>query len=206
MRSRKILSIMALATFAMHAHAQQLGLPVGIDAAPMDAGSLVASTAIVLSDDVNTYGGGALFNITESIAVSGDVGLIDFSGLNMGFALQGGGMYRLPDFPDVPIDFAVRGALGYATVSDDTDVDITSIAVMGLASYTIDDMFSVYGILGLAHARAKFSFGRFSVTETETEPAIGVGGLFTFMPEASVFAEIMHIDDTFFGFGGKFAF
>jgi len=210
MRLLKITSVLAMSMFAMVAHAQQFGIPVATDASPVMPGTFDASGGFVFGDDVNFYGGRFNYNTTEELSVFGDLGLIDIDDLDMGFGLQGGVLYRLPEIQDMPFDFGVRGTLGYGAVSDDLDVDYLTFSVMGLASFTIDEMFSVYGVLGLAYVRQEVSGRiegfRVSVTDSDMEPAIGVGVLANFTPEIAAYAEFLHVDDGWFGLGAKFYF
>ncbi len=210
MRVSKIAGIMMIGLMASYAHGQQIGLPVATDASRVVGGTFDVSGGIVLGDDVNFYGGRFNFNVTDELSVFGDLGLIDIDRLDMGYGAQGGVLFRLPEFPDIPLDFGVRGTLGYGMVSDDFDVDYLTLSALGLASYTIDEMFSVYGVLGLAYVRQEIS-GRvegFSVsaTDSETDPAIGVGVQVKFMPEMSAYVEFIHIDDPWIGLGAKFKF
>ncbi len=206
MKITKIICSVLITLGAVNSYAQLLGLPVATDATPVQRGTFAGSAGLVLSDDINSYGGRFEFNVDESITVFGDLGIVDIDGFDAGFGIQGGGLYRFHDIADLPLDFGVRGTLGYATVSDTVDVDILSLSVMGLVSYSIDDMISVYGFLGISHARVEISINGFSFSDSDTEPAIGGGVMLSFNPQFSAYAELGIIDDTFIGIGGKFSF
>ncbi len=206
MKVRILAGIMMMGLMATYAHGQQFGVPVATDASPAVGGSFSASGGIVLGDNINLYGGRFTFNMTDELSLFGDAGLVDADNLDMGFGVQGGALFRLPEFPDIPLDFGVRGTFSYGTISDDVDLDFMALNVMGLASYTIDEMFSVYGVLGLAYIRTEVSFRGFSSTDSDTEPAIGVGVLANFTPEISAYAEFIHIDDPWIGIGAMFRF
>ncbi len=206
MKVRILAGIMMMGLMATYAHGQQFGVPVATDASPAVGGSFSASGGIVLGDNVNLYGGRFTFNMTDELSLFGDAGLVDADNLDMGFGVQGGALFRLPEFPDIPLDFGVRGTFSYGTISDDVDLDFMALNVMGLASFTIDEMFSVYGVLGLAYIRTEVSFRGFSSTDSDTEPAIGVGVLANFTPEISAYAEFIHIDDPWIGIGAMFRF
>ncbi len=206
MKVRILAGIMMMGLMATYAHGQQFGVPVATDASPAVGGSFSASGGIVLGDNVNLYGGRFTFNMTDELSLFGDAGLVDADNLDMGFGVQGGALFRLPEFPDIPLGFGVRGTFSYGTISDDVDLDFMALNVMGLASFTIDEMFSVYGVLGLAYIRTEVSFRGFSSTDSDTEPAIGVGVLANFTPEISAYAEFIHIDDPWIGIGAMFRF
>ncbi len=206
MKVRILAGIMMMGLMATYAHGQQFGVPVATDASPAVGGSFSASGGIVLGDNINLYGGRFTFNMTDELSLFGDAGLVDADNLDMGFGVQGGALFRLPEFPDIPLGFGVRGTFSYGTISDDVDLDFMALNVMGLASYTIDEMFSVYGVLGLAYIRTEVSFRGFSSTDSDTEPAIGVGVLANFTPEISAYAEFIHIDDPWIGIGAMFRF
>lgn len=206
MKVRILAGIMMMGLMATYAHGQQFGVPVATDASPAVGGSFSASGGIVLGDNINLYGGRFTFNMTDELSLFGDAGLVDADNLDMGFGVQGGALFRLPEFPDIPLDFGVRGTFSYGTISDDVDLDFMALNVMGLASFTIDEMFSVYGVLGLAYIRTEVSFRGFSSTDSDTEPAIGVGVLANFTPEISAYAEFIHIDDPWIGIGAMFRF
>lgn len=206
MKVRILAGIMMMGLMATYAHGQQFGVPVATDASPAVGGSFSASGGIVLGDNINLYGGRFTFNMTDELSLFGDAGLVDADNLDMGFGVQGGALFRLPEFPDIPLGFGVRGTFSYGTISDDVDLDFMALNVMGLASFTIDEMFSVYGVLGLAYIRTEVSFRGFSSTDSDTEPAIGVGVLANFTPEISAYAEFIHIDDPWIGIGAMFRF
>ena len=211
MKVKKLAGIMMVGLMATYAHGQQFGVPIATDASPALAGTFDVSGGIVLGkyerSDINLYGGRFTFNLTDELSLFGDAGLVDPDWWDMGFGVQGGALFRLPEFPDVPMDFGVRGTLGYSKNSRSrADLDVITINAAGLASYTIDDMFSVYGVLGLAYIRAEVSEGRFSSSNSETEPVVGVGVLANFTPELSAYAEFVHIESAWIGLGGKFRF
>lgn len=206
MKVVKLAGIVLLGTMVSFAHGQQFGVPVATDASRVLAGTFDVSGGLVLGDDINLYGGRLTYNLTDELSLFGDLGLIDADNLDMGFGGQGGALLRLPNLPDVPMDFGVRGTLGFGTISDDVDIDFLSVSALGLASYTIDETFSVYGVAGLAYIRSKVSFNGFSSTDSDTEPAVGVGVTASFTPELSAYAEFIHIDDPWIGVGAKFEF
>ncbi len=190
------------------AQAQLTGLPIGTDAAPGHFEEMSAGGHIVIGENFNLFGGRFSYRLYDQIKLFGDVGLADPDRGDMGYGLQAGALYSLPPIPEIPFDVALRGTLGYASLDQrfggrKFSISITGINVGGLGSYRIDDMFAVYGYLGLAINRFSGSGG---VSSTETDPAIGVGGQVDLTPQIALFGEIMHIDDAWFGLGGRFNF
>lgn len=188
--------------------AQLTGLPIGTDAAPGHFEDMSVSGHIVIGENFNLFGGRFSYRLYDQIKLFGGLGLADPDRGDMGYGLQGGVLYSLPPIPELPFDVALRGTLGYASLDQrfggrKFSISITGINVGGLASYRIDDMFAVYGYLGLAMNRFSGSGG---VSSTETDPAIGVGAQIDLSPQISLFGEVMHIDDAWFGFGGRFNF
>lgn len=206
MKTFKLLSVIIMSLMAVHAHGQQFGVPIATDAATLTSGMMNVSGGLVIGDDINLYGGRFAYNLAHDFSLFGDLGLIDADKLDMGVGAQVGGLFLLPGIVGVPLDFGARGTLGYGRISDDADLDIFSLTGMGVASYAIDDMFSVYGVLGLAFIRTKVSFGGSSSTDSDVEPAIGVGLLVNITPEISAYAELLHIDDPWIGIGAGFTF
>ena len=206
MRLCRIVSMIVVGLVATYAHGQQFGVPVATDAASVTGGTMEVSGGLVLGDDINLYGGRFTYHLAHDFSLFGDLGLVDVDKLDMGFGAQIGGLFLLPGIVGVPLDFGVRGTLGYGMVSDDFDLDFLSFSAMGIASYTIDEMFSVYGVLGFAYIREEISFGGSSSTDSDTEPAIGVGALVNFVPELSAYIELIHIDDPWIGLGAAFRF
>ncbi len=187
--------------------AQFYGLPVGTEAAEGHFEDMSASGGIVIGEHFNLYGGRFSYRLYDQVKLFGDLGGIDPDRGDMGYGLQAGVLYTLPPLPDLPFDWAVRGTLSYASLDqrfrgDKLSVDIIGLTLGGLGSYRIDPMFAVYGYLGLAYNR--FSVSGFS--STETDPAIGVGGQVDLTPQFSLYGELMHVDDAWFGFGGRFNF
>lgn len=204
MHVKRTLAILSACFMAAQAHAQVLGLPVASDAAPGMAGDMAVSGGIVLGDDLNLYGGRFSFNALDELVVFGDIGAVDPDHGDTGWGIQGGAQYSL-DIPDFPADVALRGTAGYASLDQGrgpfkVDIDIWTVTGGAVISHQIDEMFTVYGLLGLAYSRVSAS----GFSDSEVDPAAGVGVLLSFTPELSAYAEFMHIDDPWFGLGLRF--
>lgn len=204
MHTRHFLAMLTACFMASQAHAQLLGLPVADDAAPGMAGDMALSGGIVLGDDINLYGGRFSFDALDQLTVFGDLGAVDPDRGDTGFGIQGGGLFSLR-IPDFPADVALRGTAGYANIDQGSgrrsvDIDIWTVTGAGVVSHPINEMFSVYGVLGVAYTR----FSTSGHSDSEFDPALGIGALLSATPELSFYAEFMHIDDPWIGIGGRF--
>lgn len=203
---KKWIIVLVVSMLAVSAMAQLAGLPIAGGAAAPGAGLLRASGGVVLGDDFNLYGGRLTFAPIQALALFGDAGAIDPDGADMGWAVQGGGLFTLP--LGLPVDVALRGALGVAKFDLDAGGDITTMTVNGgvLVSKTFD-MFTPYGFLGVNYADTEADVpGLAKVTDDETDLAVAGGVNIALNDQLSLYAEIAHIDDTFFGFGAGFTF
>lgn len=215
---KKLVFIIAICAVGLTGKAQMLGLPVAEDAASKPQGLLRASGGFVIGDDINLYGGRLTYGLAPELTVFGDFGLVDPDRGDTGWGVQAGGLMPLP-VADLPFDLAARGTLGYASLDQEfrvrgwdpewphqprrvkVDVDILTVNVGALASKPIERI-TVYGYLGLSYARLDVD----GHTDSETDPALGGGVLFPVNPQFSLYAELMHIDDPWFGIGARFGF
>ncbi|MGD9612839.1 MAG: outer membrane protein [Kiritimatiellia bacterium] len=202
-----LIGLMVLAC-AGSALAQLAGLPIaGGAAAP--AGRLQGSGGVVLGDDFNTYGVRVAYAPIEGLAVFGDAGLLDPDEGDMGWAIQGGGLFVLP--VDLPVDVGVRGTIGYGGFDFDeagVEGDATLLTLNGgvLASKTVD-RFTPYAFVGVNYADTEVDVeGYGDESEDETDLAIAAGTTFALNEQLSFYGEIAHIDDVFFGLGARYAF
>ncbi|HAL92865.1 MAG TPA: hypothetical protein DCM68_07575 [Verrucomicrobia bacterium] len=202
------MAILVVLMFAVPAMGQLGGMPIASDAATPDVGQLRGLAGVVIGDDANIYGGRLSFAPVQGLTVFGDLGAIDFDahGIDLGWAVQGGGLFTLP--VKLPVDLALRGTLGMAMAEGD-GADITWTTLNGgvLASKKIE-MLTPYGFLGLNYGKyeveAKHGGGDYD--DDETDLALGGGVLFSMNEQISFYGEIGHVDDVFFGVGGRFAF
>lgn len=201
---KKWMAILLAATFAVPAMAQLAGLPIA-GGAVAPAGKMQASAGVVVGDDFNTYGVRGSFAPIEGLGLFGDAGLLDPDGGDMGWAVQGGGLFVLP--LGLPVDLGLRGALGFGGY-DVHGGDATLFTLNGglLASKTIEQ-FTPYAFAGLNYFKWEVDVDHFgSVDDDETDLAIAGGVSFALTEQISIYGEIAHIDDVFFGFGGRFGF
>lgn len=202
-----LLVLMAL-TFAVPAMAQLAGLPIA-GGAEAPAGVLQGSGGLVLGDDFSLYGIRGTFAPIDGLSVFADAGVLDPDEGDMGWAIQGGGLFVLP--LNLPVDVGLRGALGFGGFdadARDSDVTVTlmTLNVGVLASKKID-MLTPYAFIGVNYADTKVDIkGYGDASEDETDPAIAAGVVFALNDQISFYGEIAHIDDLFFGIGGRVAF
>lgn len=194
---------------AVPALAQISGLPIASGADSMDAGALRASGGIVLGDDFNLYGVRGTFAPIQGLAVFGDAGVLDPDAGDMGWAVQGGGLFTLP--VDLPVDLAVRGAVGFGGFDADVpgvDASATIMTLNGgvVASKKIE-MFTPYAFAGLNYAKTKVDVdGAGDATDDETDLAVAGGAVFAVNDQISIYGEIAYIDDLFIAGGVRVNF
>ena len=209
-----IFVLLVVLFFAVQANAQMAGLPIAGSAVPLEAEMKRVSAGFVIGDDYNMFGGRFSYGLANDISVFGDFGMVDPDGGDAGWGIQIGGLYGIP-VGNLPFDFAARGTFGYASLdqkfrvfdpstettrSQTFSTDIITSNIGALASTDVD-MITLYGYLGFNYFR--ISNGG---SDSEIDPAIGGGALFHATEQASIYLELMHIDDLWLGFGLRYAF
>lgn len=194
------IAVTLMVVITQMARGQGLGLPIAEVAAPSDAGLSRATVGVVAGDDVSVYGARASYGLPNVIAtLFGDIGVVDFQGLDYGASIQIGGQCALN--VAVPVDLALRGSL-FTTIAG--DVDIAGVALTGLVSGQVIQIpiLSVYGGLGVAQTRWNADA---DITDWEDHDEINVtltaGGIVKLSPTLSFYAEVSHVDDAFLGAG-----
>lgn len=205
---RKWIVVLVVLAFAVPAMAQFVGLPIAGGAAAPAAGKLSVSGGAVLGDDINLYGGRLTFAPIEGLALFGDVGALDPDDgvMDMGWGVQGGALFTLP--LGLPVDVALRGSAGLGKVDIKGGGDVTMRCLNGgaLVSKTFD-MLTPYGFAGLSYSDSEADIhGLGKVKDDETDLML-VGGVdLALNDQLSLYAEIAHIDDTYFGIGARLNF
>ena len=201
-RAVVILAVLALAVPAL---AQFGGLPIAGGADGMKAGGLRGSGGLVLGDDFNLYGVRGTFALMEGLAVFGDAGVIDPDIGDMGWALQGGGLFMLP--LGLPVDVGVRGTVGLAGYDfDGGSASFKNLNGGVLASKKIE-MFTPYAFMGLNYVKATLDLDHLSdVDDDETDLALAGGAAISLNEQISFYGEIAYIDDPFFAAGMRLDF
>jgi hypothetical protein len=148
----------------------------------------------------------ATFAPIEGLALFGDAGALDPDEGDMGWAIQGGGLFTLP--LGLPVDVGLRGSLGFAGYDGDGG-DVTYMDIMGgiLVSMTIEQL-TPYAFLGFNYMdyEVKMSGHHGKVSDDETDAVLAAGVEFAINEQFSLYGEVAHIDDPFFGFGGRIRF
>jgi len=193
---------------AFPAMAQLAGLPIA-GGAEAPAGVLQGSGGLVLGDDFNVYGVRGTFAPVEGLALFGDAGALDPDEGDMGWAIQGGGLFVLP--LDLPVDLGLRGAIGFGGFDIDeagVDASATLMTLNGgvLASKKIE-MITPYAFAGINYADTTVDIeGYGEESEDETDLAVAAGVAFSLSEQIAFYGEIAHIDDVFFGLGARVTF
>lgn len=201
---KKGMMVLVVLAFAVPALAQFAGLPIA-GGAVAPAGLMQGSGGVVIGDDFNVYGVRGTFAPIEGLALFGDVGALDPDEGDMGWAVQGGGLFVLP--LDLPVDVGLRGAAGLGGYDlDGGDATVLDLNAGVLASKTIEQ-FTPYAFVGLNYFKWEVDVDHGGeVDDDETDLAIAGGASFAVNETFSLYAEIAHIDDLFFGLGGRIAF
>ncbi len=211
---KTIVVLLVVLFFAAPANAQMAGLPIADSAVPLEAEMKRVGAGFVIGDDFNMFGGRFSYGLADDISVFGDFGVVDPDSGDAGWGIQIGGLYGIPT-GNSPLDLAARGTFGYAsldqkfrvfdpstgtTTSQTFSIDIITSNIGALVSTDID-MMTLYGYLGFNYSR--ISNGG---SDSEIDPAVGGGALFHASERVSIYAELMHIDDIWLGFGLRYAF
>lgn len=187
------------------AQAQLAGVPIagGVEAIPSLQARL--GGGVVWGDDYNLYGVRGDLGLVENLSLFADVGLIDPDDGSTDLALQGGGWFTLP--VDMPLDVAVRGALGKTRFSvKGGSVHLLTYNVGVVASKQIGILIP-YTFFGVNHAKERIRIkehGR--ATERDTDLAVAAGLSLDINRRITVYAELSHVDDGQVSFGGRYTF
>ncbi len=184
---------------AFGVQAQGVGLQVGDTADARAAGQFQVTPGAVFGDDVSFYGLRESYSVFDELRVFLDLGAINAKDSDVDFGAQVGALACLPS-EDLICDLGLRTAIYYIN----TDIwDLLGASLMLVTSdETILDNLFVYGGVG----------GDFSIKtmdsseddETEVNPAFSLGALYRFTDRLSLYLEVTHVDDVFFGGGLRF--
>jgi opacity protein-like surface antigen len=188
------------------AMAQLAGLPYGDGAEPAGAGAVGIGGSATFGDDFNLYGGRLSLGLADAVDVFADVGIVDpdISGADNELAYQAGLKLALP--LDLPVDVALRGAVGYTSFDAreegvKADVDVLTVNAGVVVSKKVEAL-TLYGFAGANYNRTKIKVsGIGSETDDETELALAAGAKFQLADNLAVFGEYAHIDDSFISVG-----
>jgi len=143
--------------------------------------------------------------VLANLTLFGDVGLLDPDDGKTGWAVQGGGLVSLPK--NGLMDVGLRATVGYAGY-DVKGGDAKIMDVMGgvLISRKLG-IFTPYGFLGInymdtdtkTHADGKKS-------NNDTDVALAGGLELELTQQFSLYGELLHVDDFFWGLGARMRF
>lgn len=188
------------------AMAQLAGLPYGDGAVPAGAGAVGIGGSATFGDDFNLYGGRLSLGLADAVDVFADVGVIDpdINGADTELAYQAGLKLALP--LDLPVDVALRGAVGYTSFDAreegvKAELDLLTVNAGVVVSKDVEAL-TLYGFAGANYSRTKAKVsGMGSETDDETDLALAVGAKYALTEMLSVFGEYAHIDDAFVSVG-----
>lgn len=210
---KKMCAIVAVMAVAVPALAQFTGLPVAGGAAAPEAGSWRVSGGVVIGNavnenDINIYGGRVTFAPTKGLALFGEAGAMDPDVGDMGLAFQGGAQYTLP--LDWPVDLALRGVVGHASLEDRL-AEYTALNLNGgvVVSKTFTQ-WTPYGFAGIDYLSVDIA-RRGTKTEDEVDPALAAGVLYAMNERLSFYGEVGFVmgdvlDNVCFGLGAGWNF
>ena len=190
---------------AVPALAQIAGMPIAGGAGRLQPGTFTGSGGVVIGDNYNTYGVRGGIAVLANFTLFGDVGLLDPDDGKTGWAVQGGGLVSLPK--NGLMDMGLRMTVGYAGY-DIKGGDAEIMDVMGgvLMSRKLG-IFTPYGFLGInymdtdtkTHADGKKS-------NNDTDLALAGGLELELTQQFSLYGELLHVDDFFWGLGARVRF
>lgn len=190
---------------AVPALAQMAGMPIAGGAGRSQPGTFTGSGGVVIGDAYNAYGVRGGIAVLANLTLFGDLGLLDPDHGKTGWAIQGGGLLALKQHG--LMDVGLRATVGYAGY-DITGGDAEIMDVMGgvLISRKLG-IFTPYGFLGInymdmdtqTHADGKKS-------HNDTDVALAAGLELELAPSFSLYGELLHIDDFFWGLGARARF
>lgn len=218
----KFLLVSVLSLGLTHSAWAVLGLPYADDATT-DAGTMRIGGGVTLESDVNLYGARFTYGAMDGVAIFGGGGIIDPDFADSEPFFQVGAQYQLPLY-DLPFEVAIRGAFGITSWEDSwtdfwgrgkIEVDLWTLNVGALGSKKLDEVpLTIYGFLGLSYQKFEVDVtvtgpdGResFSDSDSETEPAIAAGAIYSLNDNVSFYGEVAHIDELFFSLGARYQF
>jgi Outer membrane protein beta-barrel domain len=211
---KKWIAVFVLLMLAVPAMAQVLGLPIAGGAEAPEAMDAEVLAGVVLSSDLNMYGGRIEFAPLDGLSLFGDIGYLDWDEelIDGGLGFQGGAQYTLPT--ELPVDLALRGSLGWSKsdIKGGGDATLFNLNAGLLISKAIE-MVTPYGLIGYNYVDTKVEAdGGASVSEDWNFFEIAGGLSVALMEQFAIYGEVTYMDDfdendeTYVGLGGRFTF
>ena len=180
-------------------------MPIAGGAWRSQPGAFTGSGGVVIGDDYTTYGVRGGIAVLANLTLFGDMGLLDPDHGKTGWTIQGGGLLTLP--PYGLMDVGLRATVGYAGY-DIKGGDAEIMDVMGgvLMSRKLG-IFTPYGFLGINYMDTDTqTHADGNKSHNDTDVALAAGLELELAPQFSLYGELLHIDDLFYGLGGRFRF
>ncbi len=200
-----ILAALIVPWMAGGALAQFAGLPIAGGVEPIPSLRAWVGGGAVLTADFDLYGLRGDLGIVKNFSLFADWGLVDPDFGSTDWAYQGGGWFILP--VDMPLDVAVRGAIGEARY----DVHGGSVRLhtynAGVVASKRVGILVPYTFFGLNYARERIRIkesGSFSGNDTDLAVAAGLS--LNVIPRLTVYAELAHVNDVLVSFGARYNF
>ena len=183
-----ILAALIVPWMAGGALAQFAGLPIAGGVEPIPSLRAWVGGGAMLTADFDLYGLRGDLGIVKNFSLFADLGLVDPDFGSTDWAYQGGGWFILP--VDMPLDVAVRGAIGEARY----DVHGGSVRLhtynAGVVASKRVGILVPYTFFGLNYARERIRIkesGSFSGNDTDLAVAAGLS--LNVIPRLTVYAD-----------------
>ena len=109
-----------------------------------------------------------------------DIGSISYSSLGSATSISIGGGYQVSPYVAVEADYLMGGKYSYSVFGVGADYQLTSLQVMAVGNYSINDQFGAYAKAGLAMNSQKATASVFgfssSVTTSSNDLTFAIGG------------------------------
>jgi hypothetical protein len=191
------LTLIALLGFASYSsNAQQYGLMVAETAAPKTAEQIEVIAGIQGGDFSNLAGARGTYAYTEQLSFFGEATILEPDQSDTGFSFGTGATYAFLNV--LPIDNAIRVAANLPLIPD-TKAFSASASILLSGQLVVLPQTTFYTALGATYAEIEIEDTGVEGSDTFFNVS---GGLFHEITEdVSVYAELSHVDQIFFGAG-----
>lgn len=191
------LILIALLGFATYSStAQQYGLLVAETAAPKTAGQTEVIAGVQGGDFSNLAGARGTYAYTDQLSFFGEATILEPEQSDTGFSFGTGATYAFLNA--LPIDNAIRFAASLPIIPDTTAFS-ASASVLLSGQLVVLPQTTFYTALGATYTKLEIDDTDVEGSDTFLNVS---GGLFHEITEdVSVYAELSHVDQIFFGAG-----